>query len=59
LSVERVFSQFRTSFLGKVSPVHLFWGAPDLAVARFSGRRAPPHAGGIPALPHFRDAGGV
>ena len=51
LSVERVFSQFRTSFLGKVSPVHLFWGAFDLAVTRFSGRRAPPHAGGIPALP--------
>ena len=51
LSIERVFSHFRTSFLGKVSPVHLFWGAFDLAVTRFSGRRAPTHPGGIPALP--------
>ncbi len=51
LSVHRVLSQFRTSFLGKVSPVHLFWGAFDLAVTRFSGRRAPLHPGGIPALP--------
>src|SRR5262249_18369907 len=33
------------------SPVHLFWGSFDLAVTRFSGRRAPPHPGGIPALP--------
>jgi len=51
LSVERVLSRFRTSFLGKVSPVHLFWGALDLAVTRFSGRRAPSHPGGVPALP--------
>ncbi|MDQ6646004.1 MAG: DUF5996 family protein, partial [Pseudomonadota bacterium] len=33
------------------SPVHFFWGSFDLAVTRFSGRRAPPHPGGIPALP--------
>ncbi|MFX8786099.1 DUF5996 family protein, partial [Acinetobacter baumannii] len=33
------------------SPVHLFWGSFDLAVTRFSGRRAPLHPGGIPALP--------
>lgn len=49
--VERVLSHFRTSYLGKVSPVHLFWGALDLAVTRFSGRRAPLHPGGIPNLP--------
>jgi hypothetical protein len=46
-----VFKQFRARFLGKCSPVHFFWGAPDLAVTRFSGRRAPEHAGGIPNLP--------
>jgi hypothetical protein len=46
-----VLKQFRTGFLGKVSPVHFFWGSFDLAVTRFSGRRAPPHPGGIPHLP--------
>jgi hypothetical protein len=51
LRVARVFEHFRTSFLGKVSPVHLFWGAFDLAVTRFSGRRAPLHPGGMPNLP--------
>ncbi|QIJ77751.1 N-acetyltransferase [Methylobacterium sp. NI91] len=51
MAVDRVFKAFRTSFLGKSSPVHLFWGALDLAVTRFSGRRAPLHRGGIPALP--------
>lgn len=51
-SVDRVFKRFRTSFVGKSSPVHLFWGALDLAVTRFSGRRAPLHPGGIPALPN-------
>ena len=51
LAVDRLFKAFRTSFLGKASPVHLFWGALDLAVTRFSGRRAPLHRGGIPALP--------
>lgn len=51
ISADRVFKQFRTSFLGKCSPVHLFWGGLDLAVTRFSGRRAPLHPGGIPALP--------
>jgi hypothetical protein len=49
--IERVFQQFRTGFLGKVSPVHLFWGSFDLAVTRFSGRTAPPHPGGVPGLP--------
>jgi hypothetical protein len=50
LQVDRVFSQFRTAFLGKCSPVHFFWGSFDIAVTRFSGRRAPPHPGGIPHL---------
>lgn len=49
--VDRVFKKFRTAYLGKVSPVHLFWGSFDLAVTRFSGRRAPLHQGGIPGLP--------
>jgi hypothetical protein len=48
---DRVLKRFRTSYLGKVSPVHFFWGSFDLAVTRFSGRRAPLHPGGIPALP--------
>jgi hypothetical protein len=47
----RVMGEFRARFLGKDSPIHLFWGAPDLAVTRFSGRRAPEHKGGIPHLP--------
>jgi hypothetical protein len=42
--------RFRASFLGKVSPVHVFWGSFDLAVTRFSGRTAPPHPGGVPNL---------
>ena len=51
LQVERVLVRFRARFIGKCSPVHLFWGAPDLAVTRFSGRRAPEHPGGVPNLP--------
>ena len=51
LSAQDVFSHFRTGFLGKVSPVHFFWGSFDLAVTRFSGRKAPPHPGGVPNLP--------
>ncbi|TMJ20432.1 MAG: hypothetical protein E6G92_12010 [Alphaproteobacteria bacterium] len=51
LQADRVFRLFRSSFLGKVSPVHFFWGSFDLAVTRFSGRRAPLHPGGIPNLP--------
>jgi hypothetical protein len=42
----RVLEQFRARFVGKSSPVHLFWGALDLATTRFSGRTAPPHPGG-------------
>lgn len=51
LSSAAAFERFRTSWLGKASPVHLFWGAFDLAVTRFSGRRAPAHPGGVPHLP--------
>lgn len=50
LQVDRVLKQFRTGFLGKSSPVHLFWGSFDLAVTRFSGRPAPVHPGGVPNL---------
>jgi hypothetical protein len=45
LAVDRVFSEFRASFIGKSSPVHFFWGSFDLAVSRFSGRRAPERPG--------------
>jgi hypothetical protein len=51
LQSDRVFKQFRAEFCGKCSPVHFFWGSFDLAVTRFSGRRAPRHPGGVPHLP--------
>ena len=51
LRIDAVFTRFRSGFIGKASPVHLFWGAFDLAVTRFSGRKAPLHPGGIPNLP--------
>jgi hypothetical protein len=51
VQADRVFKEFRARFIGKCSPVHFFWGAPDLAVTRFSGRRAPEHPAGIPNLP--------
>jgi len=51
VQADRVLTEFRARFAGKCSPVHYFWGAPDLAVTRFSGRRAPEHPGGIPNLP--------
>ena len=53
VQVERVLAQFRARFIGKCSPVHLFWGGPDIAVTRFSGRPAPVHPGGIPNLPDW------
>jgi hypothetical protein len=53
VQADRVFKKFRSRFLGKVSPVHFFWGSFDLAVTRFSGRRAPVHPGGIPNLPDW------
>jgi len=52
-ATHQVMAHFRTGFLGKVSPVHFFWGSFDLAVTRFSGRRAPRHPGGVP---HLSDA---
>jgi len=48
---DRIFTAFRARFIGKCSPVHFFWGSFDLAVTRFSGRRAPEHPGGVPHLP--------
>jgi len=48
VQVDRVFNRFRARFTGKASPSHLFWGAFDLAVTRFSGRPAPRHPGGAP-----------
>jgi len=53
VEADRVFKEFRARFIGKCSPVHFFWGAPDLAVTRFSGREAPRHPGGIPNLPDW------
>jgi hypothetical protein len=48
--VNNVLNEFRSDFVGKSSPVHLFWGSFDLACTRFSGRRAPEHPGGVPHL---------
>jgi hypothetical protein len=53
LQVDRVLSEFRARFIGKASPIHYFWGGGDLAVTRFSGRRAPAHPGGIPNCPSW------
>jgi uncharacterized protein DUF5996 len=48
VQADRVFKIFRSRFIGKVSPVHFFWGSFDLAVTRFSGRTAPPPGGVTP-----------
>jgi len=48
VQADRVIGQFRARFIGKVSPVHFFWGSFDLACTRFSGRVAPRHPGGAP-----------
>lgn len=48
IQASRVMGIFRARYIGKVSPVHFFWGAADLAVTRFSGRTAPKHPGGVP-----------
>lgn len=53
LKANAIFTDFRSEFTGKCSPVHLFWGSFDLAVTRFSGRRAPLHPGGVPNLPDW------
>ena len=45
---DRVLREFRGRFVGKASPVHVFWGGLDMAVTRFSGRTAPRHSGGVP-----------
>ena len=50
--MQNVFKKFLAEFEGKTSPIHLFWGSFDLAVTRFSGRRAPEHPGGVPNLPN-------
>ena len=50
LSVDAVFNLFRSRFVGKSSPVHFFWGSFDLAVTRFSGRRAPERSDPDPVL---------
>jgi hypothetical protein len=52
VKIEKVFTEFRSGFTGKVSPVHFFWGAFDLAVTRFSGHTAPEHPGGAPNMPN-------
>ncbi len=51
VTINNIFTKFRARFIGKCSPVHLFWGAFDLAVTRFSGRTAPNHPGGAPNIP--------
>jgi hypothetical protein len=48
VTTSHVFNEFHTGFVGKASPVHLFWGGLDLATTRFSGRSAPPHTAGAP-----------
>jgi hypothetical protein len=48
VQADRILNAFRGRFRGKVSPVHFFWGAMDMAVTRFSGRPAPRHPGGAP-----------
>src|SRR5579862_4391930 len=53
VQADQIMKEFRTRFIGKCSPVHVFWGALDLAVTRFSGRTAPQHPGGVPNLPDW------
>jgi hypothetical protein len=53
LQAERVLKEFRARFIGKCSPVHLFWGSFDLATTRFSGAEAPSHPGGVPNCPDW------
>jgi len=53
VEVDRVLTLFRSRFIGKASPVHLFWGGADLCTTRFSGRTAPRHRGGVPNCPDW------
>jgi hypothetical protein len=56
ISASQVLNEFRTTFVGKSSPVHLFWGGLDLATTRFSGRPAPRHVAGAPHCgPHVME----
>jgi hypothetical protein len=50
MQADRLLTVFRARYAGKCSPVHFFWGSFDLAVTRFSGRRAPEHPGGVPHM---------
>lgn len=61
IQVDRVFNRFRSGFIGKCSPVHFFWGSFDLAVTRFSGRRAPmrPDADHITRLAYSHEVSSV
>ena len=59
VQADRVFKEFRARFIGKCSPVHFFWGAPDLAVTRFSGREAPEHPGRDSEPARLGDPGGL
>jgi hypothetical protein len=53
VQIDRVLTLFRARFIGKASPVHLFWGGADLCTTRFSGRPAPKHRGGVPNCPDW------
>lgn len=53
LQADRALKRFAGDFVGKISPVHFFWGSFDLAVTRFSGRTAPQHPGGAPHCPDW------
>ncbi|MEO8364492.1 MAG: DUF5996 family protein [Ilumatobacteraceae bacterium] len=53
VQIQRVLLQFRAGFIGKASPVHLFWGGNDLCTSRFSGKTAPLHRGGVPNSPDW------
>jgi Family of unknown function (DUF5996) len=53
VQVDRLLTEFRSRFIGKASPVHLFWGGADLCTTRFSGRAAPTHPGGVPNCPDW------
>ena len=53
VQADRIFKLFRSGFIGKASPVHFFWGSFDLAVTRFSGRRAPPFPGVAPNVANW------
>jgi hypothetical protein len=53
VQARRVFTGFRSGYVGKASPVHFFWGGFDYACSRFSGRTAPKHRGGVPNCPDY------